>query len=136
MTKSTTKGQEIIQRLKDGQPLNEIKTVVAVSEDEWHKFSSKAYSIALTESKKERVSFRTKKHVSATSNEEILAILELNEQLADYALLLPIMSTMNDFKAIQPLALNLPSSENRIIQLIGLATMHPRLRVMQKKREI
>lgn len=129
----TEKAKEIINLLSQDSLVKDVRKVIAATDDEWYRFSSKAYNLSLASAKKERKAIEKKKHVLATSNKEISAIISLNEQLANYALLLPIYSTTGDFKRIQQLAAKLPYSEPEIIIAIGKITMHPKLRVMQKK---
>jgi hypothetical protein len=136
MSISETKANEIIKLIEQGKSLASVKAEISTSQDEWFRFSSKAYNIYLAKAKKERKGIENKKHVSATSNNQILEIIVLNEKLGDYALLLPIFSTNEELKAVGNLIGNLPTTENEIIKIIGRATLHPRLRALQKKGRI
>lgn len=133
MAKTIGSGEEIIQLIKQGHSVQEVKNRVASNPNEWYRLSSEAYLIALERSRKEREVLMNKKHVSATSNKEILEIIELNKLLSDYALLLPTMSTTAEFKNIQSIATQLPASEAAILKIIANITMQPKLRILQKK---
>lgn len=136
MATSTTKANEIIRLIEQGKSLDLVKVEVSSSSDEWYRFSNKAYNIFLEKVKKDRKGIENKKHVSATSNDQILEIIDLNEKLGDYALLLPIFSTNGEFKAIKDIVDKLPATEDEIIIIIGKITLHPRLRALQKKGRI
>jgi len=133
MAKSTIQANKILKLIEQGDSISSVKDRTSSSEDEWFKYSSKAYYLNLTKVKKERKGVEKKRHVSTTPNNQILEIIDLNEILADYALLLPIFSTNGEFLAIKDLINNLPSSEPEIIRIIGKITLHPRLRALQKK---
>ncbi|MBI2281548.1 MAG: hypothetical protein HYU68_12800 [Bacteroidetes bacterium] len=133
MVKSTIQANKILKLIEQGDSISSVKEKTSSSKDEWFKYSSKAYYLHLTKVKKERKGVEKKRHVSATPNNQILEIIDLNEILADYALLLPIFSTNGEFLAIKDLINNLPSSEPEIIKIIGKITLHPRLRALQKK---
>lgn len=133
MSKAAVKAQEIIDLIKSGNSIESIKSQVSSSADEWHKYSSKAYNICLEKEGKERKSLKNKPHVSVTPNEDITSILNLNKILGNYGLLLPIFSTNPELTSIKNLSAQLPASESQIIQIIGNMTVHPRIRVMQKK---
>lgn len=136
MAISDTKANEIIRLIEQGKSVDSVKTEISILPDEWFRFSSKAYIIYLDKAKKERKGIKNKKHVSATSNDQILEIIDLNKKLGDFALLLPIFSTNGELKAISDLVDNLPTTEDEIIKIIGRATLHPRLRALQKKGRI
>lgn len=136
MSRAEQIGEEIIRMIESGNSVDSVKVSLGLSTDEWYRFASKAYNIYLNRAKKKRKEDEFKAHVICTTNEQIDEILDLNNTLADYALLMPILSTMGDFKQLKILIDTLPSSESRIIELIGKITMHPKIRVMQKKGRI
>lgn len=136
MAKSETKANEIIKLIEQGKSVDLVKTELSILPDEWNNFSNKAYNIYLAKGKKERKGIENKKHVSATSNKQVLEIIDLNDKLGDYALLLPIFATDGEIKAISDLATKLPRTETDIIKIIGKITLHPHLRALQKKRRI
>lgn len=119
--------------IESGNSVDSVKVSLGLSTDEWYRFASKAYNVYLNRDKKKRKEDEFKAHTLCTTNEQIDEILDLNNTLADYALLMPILSTMGDFMQLKILIGTLPSSESRIIELIGKITMHPKIRVMQKK---
>lgn len=136
MAISETKANEIIRLIEQGKSPDSVKTEISILPEAWFRYSSKAYNIYLDKAKKERKGIENRKYVSATSNDQILEIIGLNEKLGDYALLLPIFSTNGELKAIYDLVDNLPTTEDEIIKIIGRATLHPRLRALQKKGRI
>lgn len=136
MATSEIKANEIIRLIEQGNSPESVRTEISILPNEWFRYSSKAYNIYLERVKKERKGVENKKHVSATSNDQVLEIIELNEKLGDYALLLPIFSTNGELNAIGDLVDNLPTTENEILKIIGRATLHPRLRALQKKGRI
>lgn len=136
MSKAEIKAREILDLIKRGNSIETIKKQVSNSPNEWYKFSSKAYNLSLVDERKERKILKKKPHVSVTSNEVITEILDLNETLANYGLLLPIFATNPELDYIKKLSSQLPVSESEIIQVIGKMTMHPKIRVMQKKGRI
>jgi hypothetical protein len=136
MATSETIANEIIKLIKQGKSPDAVKLELSILPDKWFGYSNKAYNIYLAKAKKERKGIEGKKHVSATSNDQIIEIIDLNEKLGDYALLLPIFSTNGELKAIHNLVTQLPETEDDIIKIIGRATLHPRLRALQKKGRI
>jgi hypothetical protein len=136
MSKSEVKAKEIIEAIERGDTFESIKSAISANADEWHKYSAKAYSISLEREKKKRKEIRSKPHISATSNEDISKLLNLNEALSNYALLLPIFSTIGELRGIEELSSKLPTTEAEIIRIVGDVTMHPKIRVLQKKGRI
>lgn len=136
MANSTAKANDIIKLIESGQDVDSVKAIVSTTPSEWYNYSSKAYYVSLEKGKKERKNLESKPHVSATTNKEVQEIITLNEKLSDFALLLPIFSTMGDLIGMKELIKNLPASESEIIIQIGKVTMHPRLRVLQKQGRI
>ena len=97
MSKFKQKADEIIKSIKNGESIDSLKSRLASTEDDWHRFSSKAYNECITVGNRERKSSEVKSNVSGTKNKQIESILTLNAAIADYALLLPIFSTITDF---------------------------------------
>lgn len=124
---------EVHEAIESGQPVSEIRDELSNSEDHWHRLSSKAYAASLVKEKKERKSNEKKRFISVTSTEEVKLILEINEVLSDYALLIPIFSTQRDLDIIKRRISELPNSAAEILNFIGNVTMDPKYRVMQKK---
>jgi hypothetical protein len=119
-----------------GESLESIKLKYNFARDKWLSCCQKAYAINSDEAKKKRRNDKNEKHKISTTVQEISDIIELNNEIGKYALLLPIFSTMADFNAIDVLKKELPDSENRIINYIGKVTMHPKMRVWQKQGRI
>lgn len=136
MGKSTKKANEIINLIDQGSSIESIKNETSSSPNEWFRYSNKAYNIYLEKEKKDRQGIKNKKFVSAASNDQVLEIIELNDILGDYALLLPIFTTDDELEVIKKLAENLPNTEGDIIKIIGKSTLNPRLRALQKKGRI
>ena len=53
MTKSTIKGNKIINLIEQGELISSVKSKTASTPDEWYRFSSKAYNIYLDKVKKD-----------------------------------------------------------------------------------
>lgn len=123
---------EINKRILLGETMEIIKQIFNVTEEKWRSSCLKAYSINLEGAKKDRKKDERKRNVAATSNKDIIKIIELNRVLGNYALLLPIFSTMSDFHLLEQLKDELPDSEKKILNHIGKFIMHPKIRVLQK----
>ena len=94
MSQSKLEAQKIIDLIKQGKSIQSLRTEDYPDPTQWNNYSAKAYALNLQEAKKERKILEQKRPHSATSNRDIEAMIALNEQLANYALLLPIYSTM------------------------------------------
>ncbi|RYJ45436.1 hypothetical protein [Flavobacterium beibuense] len=130
--KTSEIAQEINRRKLLGESMEFIKQAFNVSEEKWRSCCLKAYSINLDHARKDRKKDQEKRHVGSTSVKDILKIIELNKILGNYALLLPIFSTMTDFHKLEQLKNELPTSEKTILNHVGKLTMHPKMRVLQK----
>lgn len=133
MSKTDTIAEDIILSINLGESIDSIKQRIGGSKSDWSRYSSKAYLLSLRRATKQRKIDESNPNTITTSNAEIQTILRLNEILADYGLLLPTISTIAELKKIDALAVSLPNSESEIFQIIGSITMHPKLRVLQKK---
>ena len=127
------KAKEIIDLIKQGLTIDEIKSRICNDDNEWYCYSSKAYSIQLENAKRERKKQESSPHVVTNSNKDIPTILDINEKLADKAFLLPIFLTGGELDIIKSHKSDFPNSESKIIQIISKMTMQPRLRVLQRK---
>ena len=136
MSRSTTKANEIIALIEKGLPVSAVKTMTSVNDDEWYRYSSKAYNLLLTQAQKIRKEQLKQKNILAASNEEIAALLSLNGTLANYALSLSSFSTPKEFEEILELSKRLPETEKEIVEYIGKITFETRMRAMQKKGRI
>ncbi|WP_429209929.1 hypothetical protein [Aeromonas veronii] len=133
MPKTIDKAKRVVDFISNGGTVCEIKDVEAIDDSAWHRISSKAYDLHLIDSRKKRAEDEKKENVSCTSNDEFKEILLLSSELADYALSLPSVSTMNDFKTLQKLMLKMPLNEHKVIDIIERITMNPKIRALQKK---
>ncbi|MGE8512810.1 MAG: hypothetical protein ACN6N7_08930 [Chryseobacterium culicis] len=133
MSKSNIIADQIIELIKTGNSVEEIRAKYSFDSNDWARYSAKAYNKNLQNAKKERDSLQGKKNVSATSNKDIAEILKINEELANHALILPIFSTLGELANIKDLYLNLPSTEEQIFNIFEKVTMAPRLRMLQKR---
>lgn len=133
MSKSKEKADEIIKALRSDESVESIKNRLVSTPTEWFNYSAKAYSISLKQAIKDRNIAMKKPHVGATSNEIIEEILSVNDQLANYALSIPITSTISTLENFKSLLNGLPSTESDMLQLIGRITMNPMFRIRQKK---
>jgi len=136
--KAMSKSLEIAKKINDEIDLNKsiesIKNTFSNDDNEWFRFSSKAYNLNIEKEKKDRKI--KKKNVSRASNQDIERVLNLNNVLSEYALLFPIFSTTGDLNHLEKLIANLPESEFEIIEFIGRINLHPKIRVAQKKGRI
>lgn len=133
MSKSQQKAEIIISSIEKGELIKDLKLRISNSESDWFKFSSKAYNILLLKEKSQRKKNEVKQNISCTTSKEIDEILLLNDKIADYALLLPIFSTTAEINYLKKLESELSLSESKIFGQIEKTTMHPKIRVLQKK---
>lgn len=136
MGKSKAKAEEIITSVRNGESIDSIRDRIASTQDEWYSYSGKAYSIGLENAKKARKKRQNEPHVLSTSNEEILEIIDLNDKLISYALVLPVFTTTGGLKRVKSLAERLPETESEILSEVGLMTISPNLRALQKRGRI
>ncbi|WP_121811323.1 hypothetical protein [Mucilaginibacter kameinonensis] len=132
MSQTKQKAQHIIDQLKQGRSVAALRVEDYPNKTQWHNYSAKAYELNLQAARKARAILETKRPHAATSNKDIQAMIALNEKLADYALLMPIYSTLADFEKVCKLAKNLPNSEAEVMDFVGLFTMDFNRRVHQK----
>lgn len=132
MSKSKLEAQNIIDLLKEGKSIQSLRTENYPDPTKWHNYTAKAYGLKLQSARKERKILEKTKPHSATSNKDILAMIALNDRLADFALSVPIYSTLADVDNIAELATQLPDSEAAILNYVGLFTMDFNRRVHQK----
>jgi hypothetical protein len=136
MSKATVMGEQIIAAIETGQSIDSIKLTMNVSNDEWFKFSSKANQLYLKKQIKNRKAILSKPNTSGASKEEMDKLIKVNDTLADYALCMNIFTTQPEVDYAIKLIASLPDSKLELIQLISNITMHPKLRVLQKKGRI
>lgn len=131
--KTLDKANEILRLIKSRTPINEVRAKVCSDDQDWFRASAKAYSLHLENARKERKYDEKNPHVSCTSNDEIKEIIALNHKLADYALTVPTLASMHDFRNLEQLSIGMPSNEHKVISIIEECTMSPRIRALQKK---
>ncbi|MFD2943287.1 hypothetical protein [Flavobacterium notoginsengisoli] len=136
MSKSTLMGEKIISEIESGQTIEQLKQTLNIDDNEWFRFSSKANQLYLDKKKKERKKRSTVPNTQGTSEKEITNLINLNNTLANYALCMNIFTTQSEVDYANKLVVDLPVTEAQLIKLIGDVTMHPKLRVMQKKGRI
>lgn len=136
MSKTLTKAKEIIESLKQGKTVSEVRTSVAENDQEWYSYSNKAYNVLLDKARVERKRMLKGSNVSAASNEDITDIIALNEKLANYALSIPSFSTTGEIEKIKSLSDNLSANETVILKIIGKVSLETRRRALQKKGRI
>lgn len=136
MSKAKKKAEQIISEIEKGKSIPYLKENLSENADEWHRFSSKAYNLNKERAKQKRNIDEKTPNIICTSNDQIKDVLEINDIISDYALLLPIFCTLSEVSLIKKLISQLPTSENKIIDVIGNMTMHPRLRLLQQKGRI
>ncbi|WP_342329046.1 hypothetical protein [Pedobacter sp. FW305-3-2-15-E-R2A2] len=125
--------QLLIEKLKNGTPLEQAKNELEIKNERWFAISAKTYALYLADAEEQRDKDMLKQNVSATSNQEIQQVLALNKKLADYALLLYSLATMADVEYLSSLSEALPESEMKIIESLSKKSMHPGFRARQKK---
>lgn len=132
MGKTATKAAEVIKEITiEGKSVKEVRTLYPEYQ-EWFSVSNKAYNIMLDEAKKENKKNEKRTNVSSTTNAKIVDIFALNEKLSDYALGIPVSATGAELQIIEELVESLPTSEQKIIDVIEQFNMHPKWRAMQK----
>lgn len=133
MSKTTIIGQRIVDEIEIGRAIDDIKTSLNPTEDEWFRYSSKANQLYFEKQKKNRKAFLNRPNTSGASEKEINDLTKVNEALLDYALCMNTLATSAEVSMAIKLIPDLPVSEFELIQLISKITMHPKLRIMQKK---
>ncbi|MBX4606937.1 hypothetical protein C7266_06365 [Klebsiella variicola] len=135
MSKSKDKAINLMSLLDQGIKLEDAKKSLISNEQEWYRVSKKIYDIHISKEKKERKDLEKEGEIGFTKNNEVDAIIELNNQLSEYALALPHKATMADFKQLKQIIENNPTDENALILKIEsiIMTVPARAR-MQKGR--
>ena len=136
MSKSAIMGEQIMAAIVSGQTVDQVKQTLRINDNDWFRFSSKAHQLYFEKQKKEKIAFLKKPHTIGTSEKQIDELIKANDNLADYALCMNIFTTQPEIDFASKLITNLPNTELELIKLIGDVTMHPKLRVLQKKGRI
>lgn len=132
MSKSIKKGKKIIALLEEGRSVSETKAIVAEDNDQWFRYSSKAYSIKIEQEKQVHIIRARERNSKGNFTDGAAQVLSVNNRLADYALLISIFFTVSEFKQIQSLVNNLPNSMPEMINAIEKFSMEPKIRASQK----
>lgn len=119
--------------LQANTPVATVKATLQTDSTMWSKVSPLVYEKAKSEARKERDRDAQKPNVSATSNAEITALLALNQQLANYALLAPPTITVAELRKIGQLAAELPASEAAILDFLGNIFTSPKMFAILKQ---
>lgn len=124
---------EALALLQANTPVATVKATLGTDSTMWSKVSQLVYEKAKAEARKERDQDAQKPHVSTTSNADITALLALNQQLANYALLAPPTITVAEFRRIGQLAAELPASESAILDFLGTIFTSPKMCAILKQ---
>ncbi|RKR11108.1 hypothetical protein C8C83_2806 [Flavobacterium sp. 90] len=137
MSKTDLKALKIIEAIKiENVTIESIKNTICDDISDWNRCSAKAYNINLENAKKQRKKDLLTPGTISASIGEIQDILDANDILAKYALFMSVFSTKSDVNTIKDLIKDLPSSESLLVAYIGLVTMNPKMRMLQKKGRI
>ncbi|XZW10407.1 hypothetical protein ACT4YX_10555 [Acinetobacter baumannii] len=132
--KTIDKAKLVIESLKDKSSVQEVKKQICNEDNaDWDRVSKKAYDLYLQEARKQRKVDEKTRHVIATPLEEINDLIQLNNNLVQYALSLPSTVTGADVSNIQKLISDMPANEHKIIDAFASIIMNPRMRALQKK---
>ena len=125
---------EAFTQLQANKPVADVKAELAINDSTmWSKVSALVYEKAKVVARKERDKDARRPHVSTTSNAEITDLLALNEQMASYALLIPLTMTTAEFRIIGQLATKLPASEAAILAYLDSIITSPRMCAILKQ---
>lgn len=132
MSKTTIIAQAINADIAGGKTVAQVKSDRAISDNDWQRYSAKAYALNLEAEKKKRIADTAKRHVSTTSPEQVQQIIDLNTRLSPFAIIVPVTSTMAELNYALKLAELLPASEGSLLDLVERAEMQPYFRALQK----
>jgi hypothetical protein len=133
MGKSDEIAKEINNDIKSGKSIAQIKAERGIDDSSWQRYSAKAYALNIKEEKKKRLADEQKQHVATTSSVDMGNIIALNMKLADFAIILPVTSTISEFNHAVQLANQLPNTEPELLEFVERLTMQPQFRARQKK---
>lgn len=114
--------------------IEKIKEKYQFNDEEWSYVSKKIYDNFLTAQKVKRERDLNNKdlHISAASTEEVDRYIEVNNKLLDYALAIPIISTVADFNKIENELKNGGTDNVLIVNYIKDIIMSPVFRSQQQ----
>ena len=125
---------ETFTQLEANKSVADVRADLAIGDSTmWSKVSALVYEKAKATARKERDKDARRSHVSATSNAEIMNLLALNKQLANYALLAPPTITVAEFRRIGQLATELPASESAILAYLDSIITSPKMCAILKQ---
>lgn len=127
------RAEELIKLLGPRVNVGEVKQKLCNDENDWFRISAKAYQLHLSNARKQRREDERNPHVACTSNSEIRDIIKSNSKLADYALCLPATATTSEYATVKSLLSDMPNNETKLLSLVELAVLDPRVRALQKK---
>ena len=132
--KTVDKAKLVIKALKDKSQVQEIKKRICNDDNaDWDRVSQTAYALYLKQAGQQRKVDEQARHVAVTSLDGINDLIQLNNQLVEYALSLPSIVTGADVESIQKLISDMPANEHKIIDAFANIIMNPRMRALQKK---
>ena len=107
-----------------------IKQEFNLSNEDWSYISKKIYDKHLSDAKRKREEdlANPNMHICATNNDEIADIIQVNNQLFQYALSMPTFCTMHEFKTIKAFI----DDKSKVINYIKRITMEPNIRAAQQ----
>lgn len=118
----------------DKSSVQEVKKQICNDDNaDWDSVSKEAYALYLEEARQQRKVDEKTRHVIVTSLDDINGIIQLNNQLLEYALSLPSTVTLTDVVNVQKLISDMPVNEHRIIDAFASIIMNPTMRALQKK---
>lgn len=132
--KTVDKAKLVIEGLKRKSSVQDIKKQICNDDSaDWKIVSKEAYDLYLEEARQQRKVDEKTRHVIVTSLEEIDDLIQLNNNLVQYALSLPSTVTGADVTNIQKLISDMPANEHKIIDAFASIIMNPVMRARQKK---
>ncbi|WP_342450523.1 hypothetical protein [Acinetobacter nosocomialis] len=132
--KTKDKAKLVIESLKDKSSVQEVKKQICNDDNaDWDRVSQKAYALYLENERQQRKVDEKNRCVIVTSLDDINGIIQLNNQLLEYALVLPSTVTLTDVLNIQELISDMPANEHKIIDAFASIIMDPIIRARQKK---
>ena len=133
MSETRKRAEKLIELLGPEVDVNEIKEKFCSDKSDWFRISAKAYQIHLSNARRQRQKDEITPHIICTTNSEIRDIIKTNDELADYALCLPAMFTMSEYRTMKSLLSDMPKTEIELLSFVEVLVLDPHLRVSQKK---
>lgn len=105
-----------------------VKEEFNLTTEEWSYISKKIYDEHLKAAQMKRDDDIKKPNIIATSNDEIDNIIQVNNQLSQYALSMPTLATMTEFKNIEEII----DDKDKVVNYIKSIVMDPTIRSAQQ----